>query len=160
MYKFLSYIVVIVWMALIFNFSHQPANESNELSTGITEVLVTVVENVAPHSDFMVGNVNHLVRKNAHFIIYLALGVLLIHSLRLSGVRGYKRSGLALFICVLYAMTDEVHQLFVPGRGGQVKDVLIDSAGAFVGIGMYVVAGRFTRSSISTSTITRSKAQI
>ena len=35
---------------------------------------------------------------------------------------------------MLYAISDEVHQLFVPGRGGQVKDIVIDSAGAIVGI--------------------------
>jgi VanZ family protein len=43
--------------------------------------------------------------------------------------------------CVLYAVSDEVHQLFVPGRGAQVTDVLIDNAGAFVGIGIYEVLG-------------------
>ncbi|MFJ8064743.1 VanZ family protein [Psychrobacillus sp. NPDC096426] len=139
MKKILSYIAVILWMALIFYFSHQPAHESNELSTELTEVIVTAVEKVAPHSDFIVGNLNHLVRKNAHFFIYLVLGVLLIHSLRLSGVLGYKGMGLALFICVMYAISDEVHQLFVPGRGAQLRDVVIDSAGAFVGIGIYVV---------------------
>lgn len=37
-------------------------------------------------------------------------------------------------ICILYAISDEVHQLFVPGRGGQVRDVIIDSAGAIAGI--------------------------
>ncbi|SER69208.1 VanZ family protein [Psychrobacillus sp. OK032] len=137
MNKFISYTAVILWMALIFYFSHQPANKSNELSTGITEVIVTAVEKVAPHSDFIFENLNHLVRKNAHFLIYLVLGVLLIHSLRLRGVGRFKGMGLALFICVLYAISDEVHQLFVPGRGAQVRDVLIDSAGAFVGIGVY-----------------------
>ncbi|TQR10147.1 VanZ family protein [Psychrobacillus soli] len=139
MKKLLAYTSVFLWMALIFYFSNQPANESNELSTGITEVIVTAVEKVAPHSNFIVGNLNHFVRKNAHFLIYLVLGVLLIHSLRLSGVDGYKGIGLALSICVLYAISDEVHQLFVPGRGAQVRDVFIDSAGAFVGIGIYVV---------------------
>lgn len=139
MNKLLSYTTVILWMAIIFYFSHQPANASNELSTGITDVIVIAVEKVTPHSDFIVGNVNHLVRKNAHFFIYLVLGVLLIHSLLLSGVDGYKGIGLALFICVLYAISDEVHQLFVFGRGAQVKDVFIDSVGAFVGIGVYAV---------------------
>lgn len=137
MNKFLSYIVVVLWMALIFYFSHQPANESSELSTGITEVIVSAVEKVAPQSDFIVGNLNHLVRKNAHFFIYFVLGMLLIHSLRLNGGSGYKRMGLALSICILYAISDEVHQLFVPGRGAQVSDVFIDSAGGFVGIAVY-----------------------
>ena len=45
---------------------------------------------------------------------------------------------LALIVCVLYAISDEVHQMFVPGRGPGIKDVLIDSAGATVGIGVYM----------------------
>ena len=31
-------------------------------------------------------------------------------------------------------MTDEVHQLFVPGRSGQISDVILDSAGALAGV--------------------------
>ncbi len=40
-------------------------------------------------------------------------------------------------ICVLYAYGYEFHQLFVPRRGGQVKDVIIDSMGSIVGITMH-----------------------
>lgn len=44
---------------------------------------------------------------------------------------------LALATCIVYAVSDEIHQLFVPGRGAQVKDVMIDSTGAFAGIIIY-----------------------
>ncbi len=52
---------------------------------------------------------------------------------------------LSLMICILYAISDEVHQSFVPGRGPGVMDVLIDSAGAMVGIGMYEMISRIKR---------------
>ena len=45
----------------------------------------------------------------------------------------------------LYGVSDEVHQLFVPGRGAMVKDVLIDSAGAIVGVGLYLVISRIMK---------------
>ena len=45
-----------------------------------------------------------------------------------------KKYLLAFLICVIYAISDEIHQLFVPGRAGQVRDVLIDSAGSLLGI--------------------------
>jgi VanZ family protein len=45
----------------------------------------------------------------------------------------------------LVYISDEVHQFFVPSRGVQVTDVMIDSAGAFVGIGMYGVIGKFKK---------------
>lgn len=145
MKKLFSYLVVLLWMALIFFFSHQPASNSNELSEGITEVIVTTVEKVASSYDLNTGNWNYLIRKNAHFFIYLMLGVLVMNSLKFSGLTGYKKIGVALVICVFYAISDEVHQLFVSGRGAQVIDVLIDSAGASVGIGIDFAIGALKR---------------
>jgi VanZ family protein len=132
--KALPWLLVLLWMALIFYLSHQPATKSNGLSKGATEIIVETVEKVAPKVDINKSSFNHIIRKNAHFFTYLALGILVANGLRSSGVVGYRSIGLALLICVLYAVSDEVHQLFVTGRGGQVKDVIIDSAGAVVGI--------------------------
>ncbi len=140
--KSLSWIVVILWMALIFYLSHQPATESDELSTGITEVIIQTVEKVAPGMEIDIRSLNHTIRKNAHFFAYLVLGVLVINALRASGIKGYRSIALALGICILYAISDEVHQLFIPGRSGEVRDVLIDTAGASVGIMVYLVVGR------------------
>lgn len=143
--KRIAWTLVILWMALIFYLSHQPATESNELSTGITEIIITTVENLIPNAEFDISGLHHIVRKNAHFIAYFILGILVINALRVSGVRGYRSMVLALGICVLYAISDEVHQLFIPGRSGEVSDVLIDSAGASVGIGDYLVIGRIKK---------------
>ena len=44
------------------------------------------------------------------------------------------KAWIALAVSVVYATTDEIHQLFVPGRSGEVRDVLIDSLGALIGI--------------------------
>ena len=44
-----------------------------------------------------------------------------------------KRLLLSIFLAFLYACTDEIHQLFVPGRSGEIKDVCIDTCGAFIG---------------------------
>ncbi|WP_078429864.1 VanZ family protein [Alkalihalobacterium alkalinitrilicum] len=145
MYKILAWTAVILWMALIFYLSHQPATVSSELSEGITEVIVTTVEKVIPHADFDLGTFNHLVRKNAHFFAYMIFGVLTLNALRRSGVVGYRSMGWTLSICILYAISDEVHQLFVPGRSGEVRDVLIDTAGAIVGIGMYWLIAKLMR---------------
>ncbi|TYO92008.1 VanZ family protein [Desulfallas thermosapovorans] len=142
MYKFLSWITVILWMVLIFNLSSQVAEQSNELSTGITEVIVKTVEKVAPMAEFDIKSFNNVLRKNAHFFAYLVLGILLLNALRRSGVNGYRSFALTLGFCVLYAVSDEVHQLFVSGRGGQVKDVIIDSAGVSVGIGVFWAVGK------------------
>ena len=142
MYKLLSWIAVIFWMALIFYLSHQPAAISNELSSGITEMIVNTLEKLASQFQFNIENLHHIIRKNAHFFAYLILGILVLNALRRSGAYGKKGLGIALLICILYAITDEVHQLFIHGRSGEVKDVLIDSAGASTGIIIYLVISK------------------
>ncbi len=140
--KVISWLLVVLWMALIFYLSHQPATESNSLSTGITERVVAIIERVTSDIDFDVSNFNHIIRKNAHFFAYLILGILVINALKSNGLKGSKSILIALAICILYAISDEVHQLFIPGRAGQVRDVIIDSAGAIVGINGYIVFGK------------------
>ncbi|MEN1967797.1 VanZ family protein [Lentibacillus sp. N15] len=142
MARFLFWAAVVVWMAIIFYLSHEPASDSNELSTGVLDAVVSVVEKVAPHSEFNMVEFHHIIRKCAHFLAYLLLGMLVFHALRRSGMYGYRITLIALLTSVLYASTDEVHQLFVPGRSGEIRDVLIDSAGACVGIGMALLVVR------------------
>lgn len=132
--KILSWAAMVLWMALIFYLSHQPATASNELSTGITAVIIQAVEKVISGADLDISSFNHLVRKSAHFFAYLILGILVIKALSRSGTSGYKGIFLALFFCLLCAIADEAHQLLVPGRGGQLKDVILDSTGASIGI--------------------------
>ncbi|MTI80452.1 MAG: VanZ family protein [Firmicutes bacterium] len=140
--KLISWAVVLIWMALIFNLSSQVAEQSNQLSTGITKVIVDTVEQVAPKAEFDIESFNHMLRKNAHFFAYLVLGILVINALKRSGVVGFKGIILAFLICILYAISDEAHQMFVPGRGPGIRDVLIDSFGASVGIGVYLLINR------------------
>lgn len=136
-YKMLPWVPVVLWMVLIFALSHQPASESGEMSSGITEIVMETVEQIIPVSETDFDRVEHIVRKNAHFFIYLILGVLVIHALRKGGGRSFNGIGLAIAVCVLYAMSDEFHQLFIAGRSGEVRDVFIDSSGASVGIMVY-----------------------
>ncbi|WML46685.1 VanZ family protein [Neobacillus sp. PS3-34] len=131
------WILVVLWMILIFNMSAEPATQSNKLSTGITEKVIETVEKTHLVTDLNKEKINHIIRKNAHFSIYLVLAILVLNAFRKSEKLVGKRLFLALGICVLYAISDEIHQLFVIGRGAQVKDVFIDSAGAAVGIGIY-----------------------
>lgn len=137
--KRISWLLLILWMAFIFYLSHQPVEVSNNLSKGITEKVVEIVEKVSPDKSFDLSRANHLIRKNAHFFAYLLLGVLVSNALRSSGFLGYKAVALALLICVLYAISDEIHQLYVPGRGGQLKDVVIDGLGSMVGIAVFEI---------------------
>lgn len=135
--KLFPWILVVLWMTLIYNFSAQPAVHSEQLSMGVTEVVVETLNQVIPHSNLSVEGFDHIVRKNAHFFIYLMLAIWVSYALQKSGVTGRKGFFLAIGICFLYAVTDEIHQIYVPGRGPQIRDVLIDSSGALVGIGLF-----------------------
>lgn len=143
MKKLISWLLVIFWMILIFTFSHQPRENSNKLSTGITQVIVEAVKKVVPNENINIRSFNHILRKNAHFFIYLILGISVTNAFKNSGVIGNRLIINTLVICILYAISDEIHQLFVPGRGGQVKDVIIDSAGSTVGLVLYLLIIRF-----------------
>lgn len=145
--KAFPWLPVTLWMALIFFLSHQPAAQSSGLSSGITEMIMNVIEKIAPNMAFDFESFHHFIRKNAHFFAYLVLGVLVANAIR--GYKG-KTVALAMLVCVLYAISDEVHQLFIPGRAGQVMDVLIDSAGAGVGILFYQLTYLFRKKAIST----------
>ncbi len=114
--------------------SAQPAVQSGHLSRGVTEF---IVGSDASIDDDFIDRLDHRVRKNAHLFTYLILGVLMMNALRRSGISGYRVIVLSFVICALYAGSDEVHQLFVQGRGAEVKDVVIDSVGALLGIGLY-----------------------
>ena len=82
---------------------------------------------------------NHYIRKIAHFTVYITLGLLVINGFRRSGLKEAKYYSFAIVICILYAISDEFHQSFVPGRGLSVFDVLIDSSGAIMGVLIYIL---------------------
>ena len=139
--KIISWLAVILWLVLIFILSAQPVHKSNGLSKGIAEKIIKIIEKISPDKNISLGRFNHYLRKAAHFFSYMVLGILMMNVLKMMKVEGVKRIVLALVICILCAMLDEFHQLFVPGRGAQVKDVIIDTVGAIVGIGIVNVLG-------------------
>ncbi|MGI6424217.1 MAG: VanZ family protein [Tepidanaerobacteraceae bacterium] len=134
----IAWIAVLLWMGVIFYFSHQPALESTELSSKVTKIIINTLEKINPNAEIDVKVFSYIVRKAAHFSLYFVLGFLVINGLWKSGIYGSKGIYLGVFISLLYAISDEVHQLYVPGRGGQVQDVILDTVGSVVGILLYV----------------------
>lgn len=122
--KKLNIILVIIWMIFIFIMSSFNSNESSNQSNFIVNILSNI---------FNISNIEILsliVRKLAHFIEYTILGILvynLIYSYN-------KKIYISTIICIIYAISDEIHQLFVPGRSCQILDILIDSMGSVTGI--------------------------
>lgn len=132
MKKVISWILVILWMILIFVLSHQDASASTSSSDQMVDVIRTLIINF--RADKWLENliIDH-VRELAHFGVYLVLGVLLINATNV------KHFITALVIGIIYAISDEIHQVFVPGRAFQVFDILIDVIGLSVGLLVFSV---------------------
>ncbi|HSV95056.1 MAG TPA: VanZ family protein [Spirochaetia bacterium] len=101
--QYLKYLPAIIWMILIFLVSSIPDIPSNRV-----DVL-----------DF-------LMKKSAHIIEYTILFLLWFRAI------GNKNPIQAFMISIIYAFTDEIHQLLVPGRTGNLRDVGIDSIGMII----------------------------
>ncbi|WP_461207185.1 VanZ family protein [Clostridium sp. DL1XJH146] len=138
----LSWMAVILWMVLIFKLSSQVADTSNGLSKGITAKVIAIIESVVSNVHLDMDTFNHIVRKNAHFFAYFILGILAINAMRSIGKVLWSDVVITILFCVFYAMSDEIHQFYVPGRGPQIKDVFIDSMGALCGIIIYLLLKR------------------
>lgn len=148
MKKLLTTIPAICVMVLIFYYSSQTAVESAGLSGGITRRFVegilgvSKIELSAAERLVWLENMEIVVRKGAHMAEYGVLGIAVAYSLYVYGKRGRRLILWSELICVLYAATDEFHQLYVPGRAGQVGDVVIDGIGALVGCLVFFRATR------------------
>lgn len=148
--RWLSLLAVIAVAVMIFIFSAQEGEDSAKLSAGVTDwalgVAVPGYREFPPEQKLeYLERVGFVVRKVAHFSEYALLGLTLaVHLHYVLPGRRYRFMALAAWlIATLYACTDELHQMFVGGRGPAVRDVCIDSAGAltgaFVGVALIVL---------------------
>ncbi len=121
-------LLALMWLGVMFWFSSQPSSESSQLSGGVLQWLADQTDGFIPLSVFLDPLAQTIIRKTAHFANYLILGVLVTLS-------GGRRKPLRLLILgLLAAVFDETHQVFVPGRSGELRDVLLDLAGFAVGL--------------------------
>ena len=132
--------LTVLWMLVIFVFSAQPADESTETSLFIGQIVESVcvpgyVDLSEEERLIMAENIDFFVRKTAHAAEYAVLGMLLSLSAgEISELPFFERQRAAYIFGTLYAATDEFHQLFVPGRAGMIRDVVLDSAGVMAGV--------------------------
>lgn len=137
MKKLILWILVISCMGTIFFFSSQEASESRKISSGLIKTFVRVLDfnNKLNETqiDTIAKNLTFIVRKGAHFSIYAILCILLALLLREYSIYGKWRFILSVLVCFLYACSDEIHQVFVPGRSGEIRDIVIDTCGAITG---------------------------
>lgn len=127
------------WMLAIFLLSNEPATQSSARSGRVLELLNS--------SDVTGSDIisTFLVRKAAHTFMFLVLGVLIYALMRSFSLTQKKLIGLSILSAGLYAVTDEIHQTFIPGRSAELRDVLIDTVGASLGVLTALYIGKLYR---------------
>lgn len=128
-------VLVFLWMGLIFYFSNQPSASSTKMSDG---VILTFAEafcngkSLSPNEKSEIIDKYVLItRKSAHFFVYFILGIL-VFNLLIENKNLVKLILISTFICMLYAVSDEVHQYFVYGRSCEVRDMILDTTASFI----------------------------
>lgn len=125
--KLIKWVVLLLWMLVIFLFSSQP--HSGETTKSIIE---QIMPNIKTNS--LLDMVNFIVRKSAHITEYFILTLLVISLLKEYTKKERTIVLFSIIFCFIYAMTDEYHQSFVPGRSSLFRDVLIDTSGGILAI--------------------------
>lgn len=124
--RLLLVILIIIWAIVVFKLSDQNGEESGGLSQKIayfifrTEEIVKVMEPI--------------IRKLAHFSEYAVGGILFYSLFSTYNYKKISKIAISFSLGVWYSALDEIHQLFIPGRSGNIIDVGIDSLGVCFGI--------------------------
>ena len=139
-FRIVSALLLISVMVVIFIFSSENATESDSTSGSLIAAVIKLFtpdweslteaerhELIAPYQFF--------VRKAAHFTIYAVLGVLsFLTFITYKKIPLKIRFVIISMVCLLYSISDEIHQTFIPGRSGELRDVCVDFCGSLTGI--------------------------
>lgn len=131
-------------MCVIFVFSAQNGVESQATSDGLLAKLLIFVENIFKGSGFglfLSNLITSAIRRMAHGFIYAVLAFSVSGAIFCLEIpkKICIKALFSLLFCLAYAITDEIHQLFVPLRSFEVGDIAVDFIGAFIGTVCFVL---------------------
>jgi len=147
--KYVKCIIAIICCIIIFSFSAVPATASTKQSKGLTYNVIKLLNgNKLSERDLekLTKKINPVIRKIAHFSIYMIFAIftyMFIEELNTKSKsekeRLRKNILYTCIFCIIYAIFDEIHQIYVPGRTGKVIDVVIDTLGSCMGIAILLL---------------------
>ena len=126
---------IILWMIIIFLFSATDGKKSEEQSDKIIVTTAEIVKKeklTVEEKERIINKYIVLVRKSAHFFLYFILGILVylyIHNIYDTSLKTFI---ITIIVCTLYAISDEIHQMFTLERAAEVRDVFIDMGGSLL----------------------------
>lgn len=141
--------IIIVWMATIFCFSSEQSAQSSSTSGTVIKMglsqLKSFKEMEEPKQNELIEELQHPARKLAHFSIYTIGGLIIFCFVNTFNIYDKKKIIFTILIGLIYATTDEVHQLFTEGRSGQITDILIDTSGVCVGCAIIYILNKLIK---------------
>lgn len=136
--RIVSFALLLGVMVAIFMFSAESASQSSKTSGKIIAAIAKLFKPDfekldALQQEELVGGLQSVTRTLAHLLIFAALGFFAINSLITLKISFKLRFLISIIFSVLYALSDEIHQHFVPGRAFQLSDLAVDTSGAILG---------------------------
>lgn len=136
-------LLVVIWMGTVFYFSHQQGtgsgNTSKMVATKIVEIMDINNNLSQEQKDENISKAEPFIRKLAHYSIYLLGGILIMNAIYHTIEQQNRAIVVSTLTGIVYAASDEIHQLFIIGRSGRIVDVLIDSLGILTGIVIFLL---------------------
>lgn len=135
-FRIIIALIIFINMAFIFGFSNQNGKQSTEISKKLSIYIIKIIDK-QEINDIDIEKLNkteHIIRKIAHFFIYMLMSFWLISFINTYKMRYKTKIVLCTIIGIAYASLDEFHQSFILGRTALISDIIIDTVGILVGI--------------------------
>ncbi len=130
--RLVLFLLSVLWMGVIFGFSARYATDSSQQSGSLVNLITSFFG--GKMSTLGMDTLEVIIRKAAHIVEFGILGALWYGYFHLSPRGRFKPTTAAFAVSVIYAVSDEVHQYFVPGRAARLYDVGFDTIGIVLGI--------------------------
>ena len=141
---FLVWLPAVIWYGLIWLLSAQPAEQSTVVSDTVTENVLVVggsgysgVESAVQES--IEELLSFFIRKGAHMFLFFVLAILVWFALVQLMKHRPRRAVAVAALSILLAASDELHQKMIPGRSGELRDVLVDTAGILIALLLFTI---------------------
>ncbi len=148
-------VFVIAWMTIVFIFSSQDGIQTLNTSGAVIHTIEKTVNNDESQVDSHTfenntdnkttqkykysSKLQKIVRKNAHCILYTVGGVAISVFFTTYNFGKCKLILFTILTGFLYAVLDEIHQMYVPGRTSSAIDVIIDTTGIIIGLTIFII---------------------
>ena len=142
--RIISIILLIMTFIKIFDFSSQDGQTSSGLSRKVARKIVDIfpyTKNLSEKTkNKIVEKSQPIIRKGAHFSIYMLVGIFIMSFISTYKLHLKYKFSISILVGLVYAISDEIHQGFTPGRTPSPIDVGIDTCGVMFGIVLVLIA--------------------